>query len=548
MSYFLEGYECFNHGEYEKAIELLTLGAKENDQNAQYMLGCLYADGLNVTQDLTKAAKFFEAAAIQGDSDAQCHLGKLYYHGEGVEQNLPRAIALYTNSAEQNNPRGQLCLAMIYEQGKGVKKDISRAIELYTASADQGNSDAALFLGCIYDSGTDIEQDFHEALKWFHRAALLGNGFAQLCLGRRYFHGVGVEQNFSIAEKWFFKSAMQDEGNAMAEFYLGQMYEVGSGVEKNINEAIKWYQKSAEHEELYYSPSSYALGRIYFEGRNIKPDLHKAKEYFQKAIEQGYSCHYVLKLVENDLGELKDQNKMREYADFLIKRGISKNKLYNQILTDIQKDFGDTWNIVDKKTKTCIVSAIFNYVVLYSYGVELCGNLDFSGIVLDMFKALEIELAKYLYSNYIEYLKSIDFPPELFDGKRSFLKRIGTNEFDYKDPSDISEFTLGNMHLAVGFEYSPQTPSTAFYKYYIDEPMIEYLSEIFKSDANQADDIIDYIVSLTQEVKSISDALRNPAAHNEIIKFKRAEVSGNYIVKVQRLLIEFLEKIDQNKI
>lgn len=85
----------------------------------------------------------------------------------------------------------------------------------------------------------------------------------------------------------------------------------------------------------------------------------------------------------------------------------------------------------------------------------------------------------------------------------------------------------------------------------IDRPMYEYLDSIFNSDSfassNRQTAIVDYIVSLSQEVKTISDSLRNPAAHTSPMKCGRAEVCGNYIIKVQRLLFEFLAKLKQEK-
>ena len=70
---------------------------------------------------------------------------------------------------------------------------------------------------------------------------------------------------------------------------------------------------------------------------------------------------------------------------------------------------------------------------------------------------------------------------------------------------------------------------------------------LFKKDAfslsNRPTAIVDYIISIAQEVKTISDSLRNPAAHSSSMKCNRAELCGNYILKVQKLLIHFLDKI-----
>ena len=56
-------------------------------------------------------------------------------------------------------------------------------------------------------------------------------------------------------------------------------------------------------------------------------------------------------------------------------------------------------------------------------------------------------------------------------------------------------------------------------------------------------EITDYIISLTQEVKSIADSLRNPAAHDQSMKIQKAEGCGNHIIKVQKILIKFLGKL-----
>ena len=190
---------------------------------------------------------------------------------------------------------------------------------------------------------------------------------------------------------------------------------------------------------------------------------------------------------------------------------------------------------------------MFTYFSLYSLGPHIYGNMDFSASITPMFKALEKELGKYWYSGYLEFLKKQDVSPNTFSQKRSFIKRVNSTELAYRDSSDLTEFTLGNLHLTVGLERRPQFSENDTFKYTIDQTMLDYLNSIFKEDAfgeaKREREITDYIISLTQEVTSIADSLRNPAAHSETMKCQKAEVCGNYIIKVQRLLIDFLEKI-----
>ena len=164
-----------------------------------------------------------------------------------------------------------------------------------------------------------------------------------------------------------------------------------------------------------------------------------------------------------------------------------------------------------------------------------------------MFKALEKELGKYLYTEYIEFLKEQNIDPNTFPQKRSFLKRTSATELSFKGSSDLTEFTLGNLHLTVGLERKPHLAENDTFKYTVDQTMLDYLNSIFKEDAFgealREREIANYIISLTQEVKSIADSLRNPAAHDQSMKIQKAEVCGNYIIKVQKLLFGFLSKL-----
>ena len=62
-------------------------------------------------------------------------------------------------------------------------------------------------------------------------------------------------------------------------------------------------------------------------------------------------------------------------------------------------------------------------------------------------------------------------------------------------------------------------------------------------DIDEERAITDYLVYFTQEIGAIADSLRNPAAHANIMTYKKAEVCGNYIIKVKKILKHFLEKL-----
>ena len=531
-------------------------------------MGSMYEEGKGVEKDLTKAVEWYQKSAEQGDAEGQWRLGVMYEEGEGVEKDLAKAAEWYQKSAEQGNSIGKWALGHIcafnkdVAEGMGlgngerigiwrlgnmeeildIAEDVTTDVNFWEPWAEEGDADAQWHLGCIYGNGEGVQKNLSKAEEWYQKSAEQGDSTYQWLLGSMYECGEIVEKNFSKAVEWYQKSA--EQGDAEGQWRLGSMYENGEGVEKDLAKAVEWYQKSAEQGD---SNGQYHLGYAYYDGFGVERDLTKAKEFFEKALQQGYNCAYALSMVKSELGEEDTHNAMREYADALLEKHLPSDKIYPQISKDLQTDFGETWKMTTRDTKKFLETGIFTYFSLYSLGPHIYGNMDFSASITPMFKALEKELGKYLYSGYIEYLKAQDVSPNSFSGRRTFLNRIGENEYVFKNPSDVDAFTLGSLHLTVGMltHHSERKGEKA--KTSIDASMLSYLQKLLKKEAFGADkrerEITNYIISLTREVKSIADSFRNPAAHANAMECQRAEVCGNYIIKVRRLLIDFLEKI-----
>ena len=184
------------------------------------------------------------------------------------------------------------------------------------------------------------------------------------------------------------------------------------------------------------------------------------------------------------------------------------------------------------------------------------GNLDFSQSVMEMCKALERELGKYLYSGYVRFLKAEGIDPKVFGANRPFIKKISAEEYDYCSPDDTKKFTLGSLEKTLGVERKEKTSTSigrgelqeTKRELRVDKAMASYLDRIIKKDAFSEEkrdrEILHYIISLYQEVRSISESLRNPSAHTNMMKYHRAEVCGNHIIKVKKLLMHFIDKID----
>ena len=102
-------------------------------------------------RDLMEANRFQEAmtelwpAARSGNADAEELIGVMYAMGLGVEQDYTRAFEWYLRSAMKGHPGAQSGVGWYYEVGLGMPEpDLVRAYMWYVLSAIGGDPDAAI--------------------------------------------------------------------------------------------------------------------------------------------------------------------------------------------------------------------------------------------------------------------------------------------------------------------------------------------------------------------------------------------------------------------
>lgn len=494
--------------------------------------------------DYERARECYLTAAEAGNTDAQFRLGTLYYRGCGVKRSPREAIKWYRRSAEGGNAGTQRRMGSFYQYGTpefGIQQDDTEAVRWYELAANGGDAVAQYRLGALCAQGRGVEKDPHRALFWLEKSLAQGEYVASRYLGMMYERGEGVAEDEERAAELYLDAAK--EGDCVAQFLLGNIWERHPELEGYAENALALWRDSDENE---YPEAAYRLGYAYYDGDLVPRDLEMAKHYFERALAGGCPCEYALQMTRAELGEEDTRNAMREYAEALTKRQLSGGKLYAQISRDLQKDFGTAWEKTSRESKKFLETGMLSYVTLYSLGPSVYGNLDFSAAITPLFKALERELGRYLYTGYLSYLQKAGVSPDVFPSGRSFLKRVGAVSFAYKSPSELSEFTLGCLLLTLGVERLAEPDEQTHATHTLDRAMLAYLDTLFSEDAfgtQRAREIYGYILSLAQEVKTIADSLRNPAAHNAPMKCAKAEACGNYLIKTRRLLAGFLEKI-----
>ena len=174
-------------------------------------------------------------AAKQNNADAQYALGKMYAAGDGVKKSRDRAFEYFKMAAEQKHAEAA------FEAAKATDNE-SRAFELYTEAAAAGIPGAQYALGKMFATGKSVPVDFDKSSKYYQAAAEQGDLKSQLALLKMYFRihhkttleDVGPLMSFPLPEPYeIFKYAQNaaEKSDPLGQYYLGLCYTKGIGVE-----------------------------------------------------------------------------------------------------------------------------------------------------------------------------------------------------------------------------------------------------------------------------------------------------------------------------
>ncbi len=118
-------------------------------------------------QRLSSAVSWYNKAAEQNQPEAQYVMGRLYASGEGVGQNFAEAVRFYEMAAAQGHAKAQFYLGLMVQAGLGVKQDLPKAIKLYEKAADKGETGAMFYLGNCYRFGIGVAKDPDKGEKYY---------------------------------------------------------------------------------------------------------------------------------------------------------------------------------------------------------------------------------------------------------------------------------------------------------------------------------------------------------------------------------------------
>ena len=125
-------FGAYQRGFYLTALAEATKRAQQNDPPAMTLLGELYAQGLGVGRDDSKAAQWYKQAAALGDRDAMFALAMFNFEGRAGPRNPEEAARLLAAAAKLGHPAAAYDLGLLYLQGQQFPQDFARAAELFS--------------------------------------------------------------------------------------------------------------------------------------------------------------------------------------------------------------------------------------------------------------------------------------------------------------------------------------------------------------------------------------------------------------------------------
>ncbi len=163
----------------ELGTESLRKAAAHGDAKAQFIVASRYLDGEGTTQNVTKAAYWYQEAASRGLPPAQYRIATLFERGRGVPKDVATALVWYERAAANGNIKSMHNAAVLAAGNELGAPDYDKAFRLFTEAAEHGLKDSQFNLAVLYERGLGSKVDNSQALFWYLVAARSNDADAQ---------------------------------------------------------------------------------------------------------------------------------------------------------------------------------------------------------------------------------------------------------------------------------------------------------------------------------------------------------------------------------
>lgn len=203
----------------------------------------------------------------------------------------------------------------------------------------------------------------------------------------------------------------------------------------------------------------------------------------------------------------------------------------------LRQSFGDTWGKLQPSTQKFLVSS----KLLYRHQIVLGDQTDYSGVCVLITKALEVEMSKRFFSDFMDYLKTncirtggprsekyLDFPTFMLN--------------KWKKPIKAKDFTLGSVAYVLCYSVDDQL--TDEQRDNNKHRLVEFCkSELLSGHTDE--DILQLLSEYAEDVETVRKDYRNPSAHTNMLQEINAKECMDLVIDVEKLLKRMVDSFDR---
>lgn len=208
----------------------------------------------------------------------------------------------------------------------------------------------------------------------------------------------------------------------------------------------------------------------------------------------------------------------------------SKNMDYIREKKKLKSLFTEkAWNKLSDESKTFLISSR----VMFNEYIMIEDQIDYSGVCILVTKALELEITKRFFTDFLEYL----------DNKynKNYSKYHTALTFKGYNRLYDHQFTMGGIAYVMCLKSSKY--DTLEQEQNNKKVLIEYCKDCIFSQKSD-EEIENLLTEYATAIETVRNDFRNPSAHRNKIKQGDAEACFEYIIDVDKILKKMLNSFD----
>ena len=291
-------------------------------------------------------------------------------------------------------------------------------------------------------------------------------------------------------------------------------------------------------QKVFYAGRRYSWIKGFIENYDFDSEkgiIKKQEDNFSASYQENDKFAYVtviyekfsrlLESIKSQLQNVIDEVKFKSICDEcsallldLQKDVIGDNDIVKRYTDTIVNNMGESaWDKLSDLSKKCLLSAEIIFHDLKDYNQIF----DFSGVCVQVSKAVEYELAYRFLTKYVEYLRN-RYRNQLMNK----IPKTLVDEYGNIKTEDI--FTLGDVRYTVGMDSYGNIKNNYTYRQFYN-----YAKECMFEETDKIQEVLAEQVKVIHKIK---EDYRNKAAHKSSIDVLAAKECINYVIEIERKL------------